>query len=539
MEYETEDRKQRRKKYGSFPSAKLTSTESSDIDIDNAFQLVGGCGRFHILLHILIIYLVLTCGYHFVLAFFIGNDPPWKCVASNSSSFCMKYYGHNISSDSEYFYRRCKLGRDEWTYTTSKSYSFVTEFDLVCEYTPVAALTSAVFYIGGLGGSLVSGILADIFGRKLVLIFSLLITICFSIGCAFASSVLQLSILRGILGAVHVACFFTAFVFLSEFTSPNYRAISANIFVMSLTGSFMLIDLFAYFERNWRHLQFYASFPCILALIVSVFAPESPRWLLATKHDASAKNVLENIAVFNGHTAMDIRLKPLTYEKKYSYIDLLGSWTIARLILALGVLWTTIPLVYYSIALESFSLGGNMYQAFALLALADFPSYFLSFYTCNRYGRKRSNLICLTISGFLVGIISLVPQSFPHKYEVMITIVVLAKFFTVMSFNGMYTWTFELFPTVLRSQGMSVCVIFERLGLIAVPFLTTVLQSWNYHSPFVFMCFLAIFASIIGLILPETNNKPTREKYEDFFVTSLPYDNIDTGSTGISENENL
>lgn len=507
--------------YGSIPREEdrtpLVSCQA--INIDDAYRLIGHCGRFQVLLHLLAAYLVMTIGYHFILGFFMGDDPPWKCVTRNSTNgFCMLYYNQNISKESVHFYQRCKMKRKEWTYTRDKSYSFVTEFDLVCENTAIASMIRASFYIGGLLGALIAGSLADIMGRKIVILVSLTLIICVSISCTFVSSILTLSVLRGVLGSAHVACYFTAYVYLTEFSTPKNRSYTSNVYIMSLTSSFLIIDLISYFNRNWRQLELYASLPSLLALIAFYMMPESPRWLLATNKIIKAKSVMERIASFNGKQLDDFSLEEVPCEGRYySYLDLFRSTKVMVLTAVLGALWATIALVYYTVALESSSLGGDMYQSFAILAIVDFPGYLTTLYVINRFGRKKTVLFCLMITGIFIGAIAALPQTFSHKYTVIIAIIIISKYFISIAFTSIYSWTFEIFPTVLRSQGISVCIIFERVGLISVPFLTTVLQSIYYDAPFLFMFILIVFASMVGLILPETNNTMTREKYEDFF----------------------
>ena len=262
---------------------KVKSYGNSDkeIDVDEALERSGPCGRFQFLTQVLFMYLVLTIGYQVVFTFFIANDPPWKCtsnVTNITGHFCNHHFGEIIHSDSDYFYKRCNLHREEWTYTTKKDYSFVTEYDLVCDKASVAALASSMFYIGGLIGSVASGIVADTYGRRIVLIVSLAITIAASISCSYTIDVWQLTIVRGILGAAQMTCYSIAFIILSEFIAPSYRTISANMFQLTLCLSQLLVDFTAYFQRSWRNLQIYASIPCTLALIFFLhFCLKSPR----------------------------------------------------------------------------------------------------------------------------------------------------------------------------------------------------------------------------------------------------------------------
>merc|ERR1712168_1455753 len=461
------------------------SSEIKDdgMDVDEILTAAGGFGRFQGIMLLELVYLVLKIGQHFVSSVFIGPDPPWTCTTNSTSNttkdFCVKNFGRHIASDSDDFKLRCSWNSSEWKYTTEDDYSFVQEYDLVCSKTSVAALATAAIYMGGMLGSSVAGPASDAYGRKPVLLITLLLTFVFSLLCAFIKEIWQLTLLRVLLGAASVSCYFTAFVTLSEFVTPSSRTMASNMYIMSLTCAHMLFDLWAYFQRKWRLLQMHSSFPCLVAFAILIFIPESPRWLVAKQKDDRAKVLFVTFCI--------------------------------------GIVWFTIGLVYYAIVLEAASLGGDMYKTFALTALADMPSFFTSAYTCDKFGRKKSNLISLFIAGILVGGIAIVPQTYAHRYVVNMVLVMIGKFFAENAFNGIYTWSFEVFPTVLRSQGISVCVIFQRLGLLVVPFLTTVLQSVSYGLPFIFMCVLAILCCLLGITLPETNKKPTRENYEDFF----------------------
>ena len=49
------------------------------------------------------------------------------------------------------------------------------------------------------------------------------------------------------------------------------------------------------------------------------------------------------------------------------------------------------------------------------------------------------------------------------------------------------------------------------------PFLVGVLQQVNYILPFIVMAIVTLCACVLGMFLPETNRRPTREVFEDFF----------------------
>ena len=137
-----------------------------------------------------------------------------------------------------------------------------------------------------------------------------------------------------------------------------------------------------------RYLQARCSFLCVVSFCLLAFLPESPRYLLAKQKVSDAEQIVKKIAKMNQKKLLDdfnLNL-PAVQEsgQKYSYLDLLKSCKVLLTTLCIGVQWTTVGLLYYGLALESNSMGGDMYVTFALTACADLPSFFVSAYTCNR-----------------------------------------------------------------------------------------------------------------------------------------------------------
>ena len=509
--------------YGGTKEKQYEDDENAQ-DIDEVLDQKGPLGCLQLLIQLSTFYLFLVTVYNFVFTFFTGNDPGWRCVSRNSSSsFCQKHYGKVIRTDSDLFQRRCQLNRSEWTYTTPQDFSFVTEFDLICDKTSLAALMGSSYYIGGVLGSVVTGPFSDRYGRVYILLFCSLFSTISSIGSSYISNIWQLFTLNVIQGAGSVACFYTTIVYQSEFSSPKYRPLATSVLLFGATCSFLLVDLLANFIRKWRQLSVYAALPGIPALLLLFFAPESPRWLLTSGKKDEAERVMESL-VSLGDKDVKIHLKlPKTSVEpsvKYSYLDLVRHSQVLKLSTVVVLMWFVLPVVYYSIALQSASLGGNMYVAFALSTIADLPSYCFSTYLSNKIGRKKTNLGGLFVSGLLMGSLAFVPKHLTYKFTVNLTISMLARFSVCIAFCGMYTWTFELFPTVVRSQALSLCAVADRLGMFAVPFIIKLLQRVVFYLPSLILCIMAIFASLIGLYLPETNEKPTMERYEDFFDAS-------------------
>jgi len=522
-----------------------------EMDVDDALENAGPCGISQTLLQLLFMTACVTVCYHAIESYFTGHSPAWECVldlnTTNTStgqdidtrisqrssewiSFCLLNANASISSDDKDFYRRCEMHRNEWRFTTDSSYSFVTEFDLVCDRSAVSAFASGSLFLGGLLGCLIAGIIGDTYGRKSVMIASQALCIVSSLACSYSANIWQLTAFRVMLGGSQMACYALGYTALLEFIAPSYRTLCGMLYQMMFCASQMFIDLVAYFCREWRVLQFYSSFACALPLFLFFLTPNSPRWLTSQGNHTKAVEILRKLANINGNPLPNLitlkssekeNIEEKTMDKNektsYTYFHLFKTWKLFYTTSILSFIWITCALLYFAIALESSNLGGNMYQAFAFTAVADMPSYFTALFACSHFGRKRTVLGSLLFAGVFIGALALVPQTYEHKYIINISLSMLGKFCTTNAFNSIFLWTFEIYPTVLRSQGSSYCVAWERFGALGAPFLITVLQKVSFCLPYVIMSVCSFACVFVGLVLPETKDRPTREKYEDFF----------------------
>ena len=158
-----------------------------------------------------------------------------------------------------------------------------------------------------------------------------------------------------------------------------------------------------------------------------------------------------------------------------------------------------------------------MYVNYLLANLTDVPAFFLATCLVNRIGRKKTNLFgCLGSSIFIV-LVPVVPKAFVQRHTVLMVLTIGARWCCFTAFMGAYAWTPELFPTVVRAQGMSICGVFEKVAMISVPFVITLLSRINYSLPHILMCVLGLLGCVAIFPLPETVNQPTKETFEDFF----------------------
>ncbi|XP_057290325.1 solute carrier family 22 member 15-like [Hydractinia symbiolongicarpus] len=501
------------------PTVINTSCDDVETDIDSVLRRLGSCGNSQRVLQLLCMIMHLSVSYQSFLMYYAANNPPWICVG-NSSTFCEKNYGKIFDVTDDDFRKRCSLNRTEWRYTAAEPFSIVTELDLVCDKDSLAALITAAFFIGWGVGGIFSGLLADTYGRKVTQMLSLFLLFIFSFTLSYTNAVWQVILLRSLIGAVTGTCLNVVYVLLSEYSVPEKRALAGCILQACFPVGNLLLSVVAYYEREWRKLCMYTSFPMIFSFLLTFALLKSPRWLYASGKTSKAENVLRTMAKFNKCEPFEFVLQQsscLKANNKYSYKDLLFSnCSLTLLVTAQFYGWFSCGLVYYGVSLESSDLGGDIYTNFMLTTLGDIPGNFITIYTSNRYGRKKTVLSSFLLCSIVLGGIAAVPKAFAHGRIVKVVLSMFGKCFINVAFGGFYLWSFEIFPTVVRTQGMTLCQVAARIGSATSPFIATMLGNIYAPLPFMVMCGVSLLAALSGVALPETNNMATRETFEDF-----------------------
>ena len=501
------------------------ANDSMEVDIDEAIIMIGSFGRYQKLVASYVCFIRIAMLCHVFILYFVANDPPWTCVNGDTSSFCKQHFGEQIPQSSNLFKQRCNLNRSDWTFTKDKAYSIVTEFDLVCDHAWMASLTNSALFIGwGLTGPLI-GYLSDSYGRRIAIITTMLLSTLAILASYFINSIWQLILLRAISGAGVGHIFATTIG--KEVVGSQHRAVFTAFESCSAFVSYLLSVPLAYYVQNWRNIMLYLSFPAIASTLISLLLPETARWLYASGKMTKAEQKIQQIAKFNKTCDQIIHLKDAGdgfHTKKYSYIDILfRHFSVITLTGSISIIWIATTLLFYGLTLESSDFGGSIYTNFALSCVVGSVAPWSYLYCANKFGRRKSFMVFTFFSMLCVSAIAVVFFVFESNKALEKTTLVVAlvgKFFASSCFSLLYLWTFELFPTVVRSQGIVVCQIGGRIGSATAPFLATNLSLVHKALPFIVMGTFGLVSFFLSFRLIETNNLRTREHFEDLFHDS-------------------
>lgn len=186
-----------------------------------------------------------------------------------------------------------------------------------------------------------------------------------------------------------------------------------------------------------------------------------------------------------------------------SVIDVIKSpMTRIRLFLAVAINFLC-SVVYYGLSLNVVNLETNLYLNVLVNAIAEMPAFTITAILLDRFGRKPLAIGTLWFSGFFCFVGSMVKNVGIWKVVRMIC-GVLGIFGMAGTYNLLFIYTSELFPTVVRNAALGSATQAAQMGAILAPFVVVL----GGALPFVVFGVCGIIGGIHAFYLPETLNRP-------------------------------
>ncbi|WP_339257185.1 MFS transporter [Paenibacillus sp. FSL P2-0136] len=330
--------------------------------------------------------------------------------------------------------------------------------------------------VGMAVGAAAAGILADRFGRKSVLLWTLLIFSIASGLSAFAAGYAVLCVLRFIAGFGLGGELPVASTLVSESMPVKERGRAVVLLESFWALGWILSALIAYFvipDYGWRIAFAIGAVPALYALYLRKAIDDSPKFAEIKK------------------------APPVPLRKRVAAV---WSAEHRRSTIMLWILWFTVVFSYYGMflwlptvmVLKGFSLVKS-FEYVLIMTLAQLPGYFTAAYFIEKYGRKFVMVIYLLLTA-----VSAAWFGNSTTEGMLMAAGICLSFFNLGAWGGMYAYTPELYPTKIRSTGVGLATSFGRIGGIIAPTLVGLMVGKAVGIGSIFMIFFVTI--VIGAL---------------------------------------
>lgn len=376
--------------------------------------------------------------------------------------------------------------------------------------------------IGSIVGVLLTGMIADRFGRKKALIISSVLFTVSAVGCALSSDFISLVVYR-IVGGIGIGvASVVAPMYISEISEPKYRGRLVSLYQLAITVGFLGAYLVNYLilkgaegaqasgslwswlfvAESWRGMLAAESAPAILFVALLFFIPESPRWLELRMSGSMKK------------------------ESQWKYImkpSLFKAVLIGAAIAILGQFMGVNAVLYYGPSIfekSGLSSGDSLFYQ-VLIGLVNVLTTVLAVFIIDKVGRKK--LVYFGVSGMIFSLLGI---AWYFHFGSEVSSYVLLAFFLFYIFccaisicAVIFVLLSEMYPTKIRGLAMSIAELSLWIGTWLIGQLTPLLlATLRPEGTFLlFACMCVPYILIIWKLVPETTGK-SLEEIEEYWL---------------------
>ncbi|MHB8074280.1 MFS transporter [Desulfosporosinus fructosivorans] len=368
--------------------------------------------------------------------------------------------------------------------------------------------------VGGLGmaiGAAVAGMAADKWGRKNIILFTLVMYGVFSGISGLATSFGMLLVLRFLTGLGLGGELPVASTLVSEFSPVKSRGRMVVLLESFWAWGWIIASLIAVLLiplYGWRVAFFVGAVPALYSAYLRKAVPESPRFLEQKGRIKEADDIVAKMEREAGLAPLKDAEKDSPQEKNKNRVSLLDLWSGAyrRRTMVLWILWLGINFGYYGFVLwiPSLMIGKGFVLIKSLeftliMSLAQLPGYYSAAYLIEKIGRKAVLVIYLAgtaVAAYLFG-----QSSSPTEILIFGS---LLYFFSLGAWGGVYAYTPEMYPTIARASGSGWAAAVGRIGMIAAPYVVGLIyQTYGkvVGYTYVFGMLTAVFGIVALVVL--------------------------------------
>ncbi|KAK8731695.1 hypothetical protein OTU49_007422, partial [Cherax quadricarinatus] len=425
----------------------------------------------------------------------------------------------------------------EWDFDTSVfSTTLTSEFGLVCGKAYLRATFQSVYMFSTIFSSLISGYIADKYGRKVVVVVSMGLFSLISLVLTFVTNYQVILALRFFMGALSSA---TLYMLSMEVCEVKQRSVVGVVLGLPWAIGTMCWGALAYGIRDWRWLQAISSFPFLIIIPVLFQINESPRWLIVRGRHQQALHVLHRAARLNKATLPpedqlckmmnDIQAEAemantKSTRKGKQVLDEHRRWftfptpalfstaKIRQITIVMSLNIFSCSLVYCGLSLSGNAYSSDPFLYVVIGGLMEVPGYTLSAPIISRWGRKKPIIIGWFVSGASILSLVFIPKDI--SWLVMV-LAMIGKLAISGVFMVVFVYEAELLPTEVRLQGVAVIFVAGQIAATCSPYLADFLSPLVPWLPSVIFGVSSFVAGFSLFNLPETRGMALPDTISD------------------------
>ena len=403
--------------------------------------------------------------------------------------------------------------------------------------------------VGCILGAMMAGVLGDKYGRKPVLIIAAALFFISALGCTIPPSFKALYSVRIIGGiGVGIASVLSP-LYISEFSPPKIRGRLVALYQLSIVtgillayGSNWILQIYSihhtvipggsgflykiFVGEVWRSMFGMEMVPALLLLMLLLFVPESPRWLIQAGRRKSGKKILEKISGIKVAEEEFMEILSSLGQEKGKLRELFRPGLRTALLVAVGLsvfgqLTGINAVIYYGPAIlkQAGIQFGNALQFQTILGIINLVFTILALLLIDKLGRRPllvGGMAAVVLTLLLAGLLFLTDT--PNGTLI---VIVLGAYIACIAFSicaVIWVITPEIFPNRVRGRAMSIAA-FSNWGTntIAAYLFPWYVASYGMHIGFFTFGAICLVATLFfWKFVPETKGK-SLEQIEQLF----------------------
>ncbi|CAN7992989.1 unnamed protein product, partial [Ixodes hexagonus] len=389
--------------------------------------------------------------------------------------------------------------------------TIVSTWDLVCDKAYYVPLATMYYTLGSFMFVPLLAQASDKAGRRDVIYACIVVAMCATFAVFIAPTFILFVLSRLFVAASMSTLRINTFILVFEVTSPQYRDYYCSIVQFGMVAGGAAVSVLQNIILDRQVVWVLGTMPTSLLVLGFYVVEDSPRWLLATWNIRRARRVIllsdqtRNLDTFSAilRREYDRRKSDMLAEPfNHTLTDVVVNPALRGRTAALCSIWFCVMFSLYGMYAVNPKAASVATSLFGISC--QVCSVILSYVLLKTFERKRSLEVLFAVTCGLACFLSAMVDNVPDHMSKFVYDLTLSS--TLLAAFVVYTYSLELYPTVVRATGVSAAYFCGRLGSVASPFLEPLSNQTHPSVPPLLIAAFMISARFLLHWLPETKH---------------------------------